>query len=63
MNEASEVQIARMAVDMTIALMNDRSGHLRSLMAEAKIPSGSSPMAIFDEVHAHLLRALSRPTD
>lgn len=63
MKAEAKIQVARMAVDLTIALMADKNGHLAHLTREGKIPSGASPMAIFDEVHAHLLTALADAAD
>lgn len=58
MDEQVRLAAARMATDLTIALLNDKSGKRSRFRHTAGLPSTSGLLPVFDEVYQHLLRSL-----
>jgi len=47
MNIENRIAVARIAADLTIAVLSGKDHHLKNLRDEGKIPLKASPMAAF----------------
>jgi hypothetical protein len=56
MKDESDIAIARLAVDLTIALMANKQQ--ANLLKDAKLPHDPGPLVIFDAVYAHLRKTI-----
>jgi hypothetical protein len=63
MNEETKVQAARMAADITAALIGEtQKGRLTDLLTAAQVKAGKNAVLdAFDIVYAHILKRLSEP--
>ena len=58
MTEQARIEILRLAMQLTIELMRDKSGRLGKLAVAAGQPGHTDPLAVFDAIHAHLSQYL-----
>jgi hypothetical protein len=63
MNEEMKIQVAKMASDITIALIEEtKNGRLTdTLMAAKKKAGNNAVLDAFDVVYAHIINRLSEP--
>ena len=59
MKEESRIEVARLAMQLTVELIRDRHGHLGRLVNATDLPRNTSPLALFDHIHAHLSETLA----
>lgn len=59
MTHETKIHAARMATDLTIALINDKHGYANKLKLQASqsIRSGD-PLELFDAIYAHVLKTV-----
>lgn len=58
MTEQARIEILRLAMQLTIELLRDKSGRLGRLATATGISHGSDPLAAFDAIRAHLSQRL-----
>ena len=60
MNEETKLEIAKLSVQLTEALLTDAQSHLSRFAQDKRLDRSPAPMAVFDAVYAHLADTITK---
>lgn len=60
MKEETKVELAKLAMQLTISMLEDGKGSAQTFRIAYGLPNSASPLEMFDKIHDHLAAKISK---